>query len=214
MPHRCPWCLEPLSLTERRATTCPHCDRLLEGSDGEPRELDLRYEVIEARQQARALEVLKWGAPTIAVLAVAASFAHLGGVLLAPLVAVVHMVVLRVYLVREARRYLGPTRKLFTRWTARFAFLWLGLPGYAAMAVPLVGIVTGVATFTVLTGVVHVYTSWSLSRERSKQPLLLWEKVLMTVLVVVTIAVTVVLVAGGALVGWSVSALIEKMASD
>ncbi len=101
------------------------------------------------------------------MLAVAASLIHFGGVLLSPFVALVHLVVLRVYVVREARHYLGPTRRLFTRWAARFAFLWLGLPGYAAMAVPLAGIVSGAATFVVLTEVVHVYTAWSLAREQS-----------------------------------------------
>ncbi|MEE4270717.1 MAG: hypothetical protein V2I67_03525 [Thermoanaerobaculales bacterium] len=140
--------------------------------------------------------------------------AHLGGVLLAPLVAVVHMVLLRIYLVGEARRYLGPTRRLFTRWAARFAFLWLGLPGYAAMAAPLVGIVSGVATFVVLTGVIHVYTAWSLQRERRKAPLMLWEKALMTGLAVLTAAVIVALAVGGVLLGWSINALVERMASD
>jgi len=214
MPRRCPWCLEPLSSADRHATTCPHCDQPIRGPSGEPSELDLRYEGIEARQQSRALEVLKWGAPTIAIIAVAASTVHVGGVLLSPLVAVVHMVLLRVYLVREARGYLGRTRRLFTRWTARFAFLWLGLPGYAAMAAPLVGIVSGVATFVVLTGVIHVYTAWSLQRERVKAPLMLWEKALMTVLALVTAMVIVALVIGGALVGWSINALVEKMAAD
>ncbi len=209
MPSRCPWCLEPLSIGERRATSCPHCERPLRGPDGEPRELDLRYELIEARQRARVREVLQWGVPAIAVIAVAASLIHIGGVLIAPFVALVHLVVLRVHVVREARRYLGPTRRLFTRWAARFAFLWLGLPGYAAMAVPLAGIVSGVATFVVLTEVVHVYTAWSLARERSRQPLLAWEQVLMATLAAVTIVVIVGIIVGGVVVGWSAATLID-----
>jgi len=213
MPHRCPWCLEPLSLGERKAASCPHCERPLDGPDGEPRELDLRYEAIEARQRARVQEVLQWGVPAVAVLAVTASLIHIGGVLLAPLVAVVHLVVLRIYVLREARQYLGPSRRLFTRWTARFAFLWLGLPGYAAMAIPLAGIVGGVATFVVLTEVIHVYTAWSLARERSRQPLLAWETVLMTVLATITIVVIVGIVIGGVVVGWSVVTLIDWLGS-
>jgi hypothetical protein len=209
MPHRCPWCLEPLSLGQRKASSCPHCERPLDGPDGEPRELDLRYEAIEARQRARVQEVLQWGVPAVAVLAVTASLIHIGGVLLAPLVAVVHLVVLRIYVLREARQYLGPSRRLFTRWTARFAFLWLGLPGYAAMAIPLAGIVGGVATFVVLTEVIHVYTAWSLARERSRQPLLAWETVLMTMLATITIVVIVGIVIGGVVVGWSVVTLID-----
>jgi len=213
MSHRCPWCLEPLGLTERREASCPHCDRLLEGPSGEPSELDLRYDSIEDRQRTRVLEVLQWGVPTIAVLAVVASLMHLGGVFLAPVVAVIHMVVLRIHVVREARRYLGSTRRLFNRWTVRFVFLWLGLPGYAAMAVPLVGIVTGVATFVVLTSVVHVYTAWSLRRERERQPLLVWEKVLIGVLAGVTLMAVVVVLIGGVVVGWSVTTLIEWMST-
>jgi hypothetical protein len=153
--------------------------------------------------------VLQWGVPAVAVLAVTASLIHIGGVLLAPLVAVVHLVVLRIYVLREARQYLGPNRRLFTRWTARFAFLWLGLPGYAAMAIPLAGIVGGVATFVVLTEVIHVYTAWSLARERSRQPLLAWETVLMTMLATITIVVIVGIVIGGVVVGWSVVTLID-----
>ena len=209
MPHRCPWCLEPLSLGQRKASSCPHCERPLDGPDGEPRELDLRYEAIEARHRARVQEVLQWGVPAVVVLAVTASLIHIGGVLLAPLVAVVHLVVLRIYVLREARQYLGPTRRLFTRWIARFAFLWLGLPGYAAMAIPLAGIVGGVATFVVLTEVVHVYTAWSLARERSRQPLLAWETVLMATLATITIVVIVGIVIGGVVVGWSVVTLID-----
>jgi len=191
--------------------TCPHCKRPLHGPDGEPRELDLRYEAIEARQRARVQDVLQWGVPAVAVLAVAASLIHVGGVLLAPLVAVVHLVVLRAYVVREARRYLGPTRRLFTRWAARFAFLWLGLPGYAAMAVPLAGIVSGVATFVVLTEVVHVYTAWSLARERSRHPMLAWETVLMATLATITIVVIAGIIIGGAAVGWSVVTLVDML---
>ena len=203
MPNRCPWCLEPLSLGERKAETCPLCDRPLDGPDGEPRELDLRYEGIEARQRARVQEVLQWGVPAVVILALGASLIHIGGVLLAPLVALVHLVLMRVYVVREARRYLGPTRRLFTRWAARFSFLWLGLPGYAAMAVPVAGIVSGVATFVVLTEIVHVYSAWSLARERSFRPLLAWETVLMAIVVIVGI------VLGGVAVGWSVATLVD-----
>ncbi len=208
MASRCPWCLEPLSFGQRQQPSCPHCERPLTGPEGEPSELDLRYQQIEVRQWARVREVLKWGVPAVAVIAVAASLLHIGGVLLAPIVAVVHLVVLRVYLVREARSYLGPTRRFFTRWTARFGFLWLGLPGYASMAVPLAGIIGGVGTFVVLTEAVHVYTEWSLAREWSQQPLLAWEKILMATLATITIAAIAVIILGGVVVGWSAATVI------
>jgi hypothetical protein len=157
--------------------------------------------------------MLLWGVPAVALLAVAASMAHLGNLVLAPLVAIVHLVVLRLYVVREARRYLGPTRRLFTRWLARFAFLWLGLPGYASMAVPLAGVVGGVATFVVLTEIVHVYTAWSLTREREGQPLLAWEQVMMAALAVVTLVVILSFVIGAAVVGWSAVAIVDWLQS-
>jgi len=209
MPRRCPWCLEPLSFGERKMTSCPHCERPLDGPDGEPRALELRYEGIETRQRDRVAEVLRWGTPAVVIIAVAASMLHIGGVVLAPLTALVHLVVLRVWVVREARRYLGPTRRLFTRWAARFSFLWLGLPGYAAMAVPLAGIVSGVATFVVLTEVVHVYTAWSLARERAGRPMLAWETVLMATLATITIVVLVGIIIGGVVVGWSAMTIID-----
>ena len=214
MLHRCPWCLESLGLGDRGSASCPHCDRPLEGPEGEPRELDLRYERIEASQQARVLEVLKWGVPSIAVLAVAVSLLHVGGVLLSPLVTLVHLVVLRVYVLRDARRYLGPARRLFTRWAARFAFLWLGLPGYAAMAVPIAGVVSGVVTFVVLTEIVHVYTAWSLSREHSRQAPMAWETVAMATLATVTLAVILGIVIGGVALGWSVVTLVDWLRPD
>jgi hypothetical protein len=77
------------------------------------------------------------------------------------------------------------------------------------MAIPLAGIVGGVATFVVLTEVVHHYTAWSLARERSRQPLLAWETVLMTMLATITIVVIVGIVIGGVVVGWSVVTLID-----
>jgi hypothetical protein len=209
MHSRCPWCLEPLHGSERRGQTCPRCERPLDGPEGEPRALDLRYDQIEARQRARVQEVLQWGVPTVAVIAVAASLLHFGGVLLAPLMAFAHLVLLRIFVVREARRALGPTRRLFTRWAARFAFLWLGLPGYAAMAVPLAGIIAGVATFVVLTEIVHVYTAWSLAREHAGQPMLVWETAALSLLAAITIAAVAVVVVGGVVLGWSVVALVD-----
>jgi hypothetical protein len=203
-----------LGLAERRQPVCPHCERPLDGPGGEPSELDLRYQRIEARQRERVREVLTWGVPAVAIASLAASLLHLGGVVLAPIAALVHLVVLRVWVVREARRYLGPTRRLFTRWVARFAFVWLALPGYAAMAVPLVGIVTGVATLVVLTEIVHVYTAWSLARERAGQPVLAWETALLLGLAAVTAAVVVAAVIVAAVLGWSVVALVDWLRPD
>jgi hypothetical protein len=214
MPARCPWCLEPLSRSQRLLPECPFCERPLAGPSGEPTELGLRYHSIEARQQKRAREVLTWGVPAIVVLAATASLLHVGGLVLAPLVAAVHLIVLRFYVVREGRRYLGPIRRLFTRWSARFAFLWLGLPGYASMVVPLAGVVVGIATFVVLTEVVHVYGAWSLEREHARQPLLGWEKALMATAGAVTVVAVAVAVVVVVVIGWSTMALVDWLRPD
>jgi hypothetical protein len=202
-----------LAFRHRRVEVCPHCDRALVGSNGEPSALDLRYEELEATQRIRAQQILLWGTPVVVVLAVAMPLIHVGTVVLAPVVAILHLVVLRLYLVRAARRYLGPTRRLFTRWLARFAFLWLGLPGYASMVVPLAGVLGGASTFVALTEVVHVYTAWSLARERGRKPLLGWETVLMAMLATVTVVVVLAAAVGAAVVGWSASAIVDWLQS-
>ncbi len=214
MSHRCPWCLEPLGLAQRREAVCPYCERPLSGPGGEPSELDLRYDRIEARQRARLREVLQWGVPAVTIGALSLSLLHLAGAMLAPLVAFVHILVLRAYLVREALRYLGPTRRLLTRWVSRFALIWLGLPGYAAMAVPVAGVIAGIATFVVLTEIVHVYTGWSLARERARQPVLAWETALLVTLAAITAMVVIAVVIGVAILGWSAVALVDWLQPD
>ena len=77
------------------------------------------------------------------------------------------------------------------------------------MAVPLAGIVGGVATFVVLTEVVHVYTAWGLARERSHQPLLAWEKVMMATLATISIVVIAGIIVGGVVIGWSAATFID-----
>ncbi|HSN56500.1 MAG TPA: hypothetical protein VLT32_17665, partial [Candidatus Sulfomarinibacteraceae bacterium] len=65
------------------------------------------------------------------------------------------------------------------------------------------------ATFLVLTEVVHVYAAWSLERERSKHPLLAWEKALMASVAAVTVLVVAGLLLGALVLGWSAVALVD-----
>ncbi len=153
------------------------------------------------------------GAPTAAVIALAMPLLHLGAVAIAPLVAVVHLVVVRWALVADALRVLGPTRRRFNRWLARFAFLWVGVPGYAAMVTPVAGAVVGVGTFAGLTALVHHYALWSLKRELERRPLLGWEKGLLAVLAVATLVVLTLLAALAVLLGWSAAALLGALTS-
>ena len=153
------------------------------------------------------------GVPIVALIAVAMPLLHLGAVAVIPLLVGVHLVAARVVLARPARPLLGPMRRLLTRWLARFAFLWIGLPGYGSMTVPAVGVVTGAATFALLTSVVHFSTVRSLERERAGRPLAGWEKVVPTVLAVLTVGLLLFLVGLALLLGWSVMALVDLVSA-
>lgn len=192
------------------APECPHCGRLV-GGEGEPQALELRYQKAESEQGAMYRRMLAWGAPTTAVVAIIVPLFHLGAVIIIPLVVAVHLVLVRVMLVRRAQRLLGPMRRLLNRWTNRFAYLWIGLPGYGAMTVPVLGVVVGTGTFVVLTTIAHVSTILSLQRQRSGQPLSVWEKSVPVVLAVLTMVLLLVLIGLAALFGWTVAAIAERM---
>ncbi len=189
---------------------CPHCGSVL-GKEGEPKALEVRFEKVEAAQSAAFRRLLAHGAPIVAVIAIAMPFVHIGALAVVPLLVAVHLVVVRVVLVRDSQRLLGPIRRLLNRWLARFAFLWIGLPGYGAMTVPVVGLVLGVGTFALLTSVVHVSTAVSLERERSGKELALWEKTVPIVLAVISIGLILLAIGIAALFGWSVMAFVESM---
>jgi hypothetical protein len=168
---------------------------------------------VEAAQAAAYRRMLAWGAPIVAVIAIAMPFVHVGALAVVPLLLAVHLVIVRVVLVRDAQRLLRPIRRLLNRWLARFSFLWIGLPGYGAMTVPVVGVVLGAGTFALLTSVVHVSTAVSLDRERSGKELARWEKVVPIVLAVVSIGLILLAIGVAALFGWSVMAIMERMAA-
>ena len=157
--------------------------------------------------------LLTWGVPTVAVIAIAMPFIHLGALAVVPLLIAVHLVTVRVVLVRDAQRLLGPMRRMLNRWLARFGFLWIGLPGYGAMTVPVVGVVLGAGTFVLLTSIVHVSTTVSLNRERTGQDLAPWEKLVPVVLAVISIGLILLAIGLAALFGWSVMAIMERMAA-
>jgi hypothetical protein len=154
--------------------------------------------------------MLMVGLPVVAVLSLGLPALHVTAVAAAPLLALVHLVVTRVYLMREPRRLLGRVRQRFLRWLSRLGFLWIGVPGYAVAATPLAGVVAGLGTFAGLTSAAWAYTRWGLSRERDRDPLASWERWLLRVLVVLTVLLIVAIVTVAAVVGWSVSALLSE----
>jgi hypothetical protein len=166
---------------------------------------------VEAAQAAAYRRLLAWGVPTVAVIAIAMPFVHIGALAVVPLLIAVHLVIVRVVLVRDSQQMLRPMRTLLNRWLARFSFLWIGLPGYGVMTVPVVGVVLGAGTFVLLTSIVHVSTTVSLNRERTGQDLAPWEKLVPVVLAVVSIGLILLAIGVAALFGWSVVAIMERM---
>jgi len=193
---------------------CPRCDRsLLDDAGRELRAIDLRYERTVEQQQERFQQLLLIGVPVAVVIAIGLSALHLAAVALAPLIVVVHLIAVRLWLVRDAMRLLGAARRRFVRWLSRLGFLWIGIPGYGLAAAPLVGIVPAVAAYAGLTAAVHAYTSWSLTREFQRAPLAGWEKALLWGLAVATLVALALLAALVAVLGWSATAIAELLAS-
>lgn len=207
--NQCPWCLEPIAIRPL-PLVCPHCERPV-GESGEPQARELRFKKVEAAQTTVYRQLLMWGTPAAAVIAIVMPFFHIGALAVVPLLVAVHLVVVRVGLVREGQRLLRPMRRFLNRWLTRFVFLWIGLPGYGAMTVPVVGLFLGAGTFALLTTIVHVSTAVSLERERSAKDLARWEKVVPIVLAVVSVGLILLLVGLAALFGWSVMAIVERM---
>lgn len=205
----CPWCLEPLSAGEP-ALACPRCGRPL-GESGELEARALRFARTVAAQTDAYRRLMAWGAAAAAVLALLVPLAHLFAVVLVPLVLASHLVVVRLLLVRDAQRLLRPMRRLLNRWLLRFAFLWIGLPGYGAMSVPVAGVAVGAGTFALLTSVAHFSTRVALERERAGRPLAWWERALPLSLAVLTVAVVLLLAGLAVLFGWSVAAIVERL---
>jgi hypothetical protein len=155
--------------------------------------------------------MLTIGTPIVAAVGLVVPFLHFGALAVVPLLAGCHLVVARVVLVRDAQRMLGPVRRMLNRWLARFSFLWIGLPGYGAMAAPVAGLVVGAGTFALLTSVVHVSTLVSLERERKGEKLAVWEQALPAVFAVLSILAIAIALALAVAFGWSVMALVERL---
>ncbi|PWB78182.1 MAG: hypothetical protein C3F15_02330 [Holophagae bacterium] len=179
----------------------------------ELRPIDLRYEQTVVQQHERFGQMLLIGVPVVFLIALSLSALHFAAVAAAPLIVVAHLVAVRLWLVRDAMRLLGPARKRFVRWLSRLAFLWIGIPGYGLAAAPLVGTVPAVATFAGLTAAVHAYTRWSLTREFQRAPLAGWEVALLWGLAVVTLAALALVAALVAAFGWSAAAIAEWVSS-
>jgi len=203
----CPWCSEPLP--RARGDLCPSCGRpLVDVSREELRPVDVRYDRVEAAQCETYRVILLAGGAAVAAISLLMPLLHVTVVVAVPLLTVAHLVLVRLVLVRDACRLLGPSRRRFVRWLSRLSFLWLGIPGYGLTTIPVLGVVAGVGIFVGLTAAIHHYVLWSLGREHRRQPLMVWERLLVLGLIVLTLLATVVLAVAVIAVGWSASALV------
>jgi hypothetical protein len=199
--------LEPVPVRQAPAE-CPHCGREL-GEEAEPKALELRYARVEARQAAAYRKLLTYGAPVAAAIALVMPFVHIGALAVVPLLVALHLVTVRVVVARDAQRLLRPMRRLLNRWLARFSFLWIGIPGYGAMTIPVLGVLVGAGTFALLTSIVHVSTAVSLERERAGKELARWEKLVPVLLAVITIVLILAAIGVVLLLSWSVSSVMQ-----
>jgi hypothetical protein len=154
------------------------------------------------------------GTPLVALLLLFLPVLHVGAVAVAPLLTLIHLLVTRLYLLREPRRLLGAVRRRFVRWLGRLAFLWIGVPGYALAAAPLVGLIPGIVTYAGLTTAAWAYAKWSLGEERDRAQLAGWEKGLLGVLIAVSLVVVAALALLMAGVGLSAAVLTSLLAAE
>jgi hypothetical protein len=164
---------------------------------------------VEARQAAAYRKLLTYGAPVAAAIALVMPFVHIGALAVVPLLVALHLVTVRVVVARDAQRLLRPMRRLLNRWLARFSFLWIGIPGYGAMTIPVLGVLVGAGTFALLTSIVHVSTAVSLERERAGKELARWEKLVPVLLAVITIVLILAAIGVVLLLSWSVSSVMQ-----
>jgi hypothetical protein len=152
--------------------------------------------------------MLPVGAPVAGAVALVLPFLHLAVVAVAPLAALIHLVLVRLLLVRDAWRVLGARRRRIGRWMLRLVFLWVGVPGYGLAAIPAAGVLLAAGVFAGLTTAAHHYVLWSLRREHQRAPAAAWERVVITVLVALTVALLAVTALVVLVVGWSLGALL------
>ena len=191
-PTVCPWCRERVR-PAAPGGACPACGRALQQDGVALRPVDVASDGVLAEQDARVRPFLLRGTLVALAGALAMQVVHALAVL-APALAVIHLLTVRLTLIRRSYLLLGPTRRRFNRWILRLATLWVGIPGFALGATPGLGIVVPPVVFAGLTLLAHAYTRSSVEMEKGRQPLRAWEKIVLGVLTVSTVVALVLLV--------------------
>jgi hypothetical protein len=169
---------------------------------------------VEAEQCETYRVMMIAGGVAVAAISLLMPLLHVAVVAAVPLLAVAHLVLVRLVLVRSSTRLLGSSRRRFVRWFGRMAFLWIGVPGYGLTTIPVLGVIAGAGTFAGLTAAMHHYVLWGLGRESRREPLVFWERALVLGLIALTILVLAAALAIAAVVGLSVSALVSWLTPE
>lgn len=203
--RRCVWCAEDLASESER---CPACGRSQTADDGSDlRLIDIVYEDVVARQRAAYRDVMIGGTTGYAAVAIAAPLVAIAAPVVVGVLLTVHLLILRLHLFRRSIRLLSPKRRFFVRWITRLGLIVAGTFGYSSTLAPVVGAVTGAATFAGLTAATNYYVLRSLKRERLGLPLELWEKITLALLAVLATGLILGLIAIALLIGWGFSEL-------
>lgn len=208
----CPYCREPFEADPVLPAFCPkpRCAKPLVDENGQRvRAIDAAYGSVLRELEERKRTLLIYGLAASACLFLILPMLHvaLTPAIMVPLLILATLVVVRLYLLAPCFRLLGSTRRAFLRWFTRLGFVSFGTFGYGLTIVPILGFFSGLATFTALTLATYHYAFWSLGREYRHQPLAWWEAVALGLLMVITLAVIVALVALVVMVGWTVGAV-------
>ena len=188
----CPWCRERVR-PESPDAPCPACGHALQQEGVAVRPVDVAADGVVAAQDELYGRMLAAGVAAAFAVALGMQLLHVAAAL-APLFVAVHLVLVRLLLIRRSYLLLGPARRVFNRWILRLSFLWVGVPGWALGATPAIGVLAPPAVFAGLTALAHYYTRSSVDRERQRLPLLIWEKIVLGTLVAATLAAIVLLV--------------------
>jgi len=201
---RCPHCLEALP-RELADGICPRCGLATRDASGRLlTPLDVSWDRVAASQEAAFRRLITTGTPVAALVSLALPLFHavLTPAAVASLMVIAHLIVLRLYLVKEVRLYLGPRRRFFHRWIVRLVIMTAGLWGYGLTLVPVAGGVAGAVTFASLTLFAYRYGMHALREERERAPMASWEKALLLVFALGALATLALLIAATVLLTW------------
>ena len=209
---RCPWCREEIDQADRRHGLCSHCGRELSDAEGrELRALDLRYESLEAELRRRLKVALLRGTPIAVLLGFLLPLTHVAALILVPVMALVHLALIRLYFQGVGRAYYSFGRKLGTRWMTRLVFLWFAGPCYGMAVIPVLGGAIAGLCFAGISWLAVWYEQRSLFRERQRLPPAAWEKLLLIFLGCLTVALILFVLVFSLLLGFSVQTFVTMM---